>query len=337
MFRSQLTPIVALLWVCFAGQALSAEHDAPNGDDGPAKIHVDRGVVYAERGDLKLLADVYAPGSAGPHPGVLVVHGGAWMTGRRTQLAAIARDLAGAGYTAVAISYRLAPKYPFPAQIEDCKTAVRWMRSNAEHLGIDGERIGGFGYSAGGHLVAMLGTTDRSAGFAPDVDDGPSTRLQAYVAGGAPCDFRWLPPDASALAYWLGGTRSEKPRMYERASPAYYVSADDAPAFFYHGTKDLLVPIFSPTLMVTKLHRAGLTAELYKVSGAGHLGAVYDKEAVAAAVKFLDKYLQADATGRPSITARGGSGNSEDQPPAVDAGQSAKISPQKSDIGSGSG
>ena len=107
------------------------------------------------------------------------------------------------GYAACSINYRLAPKYPFPAQIDDCKSAVRWLRSHAEKYKIDPARIGGFGYSAGGHLVALLGVTDRSDGLeGPDATaDSPSTRLQCVVAGGAPCDFRALPADSSRLAY----------------------------------------------------------------------------------------------------------------------------------------
>ena len=255
---------------------------------------VRQGVVYAERPGGSLKADIYVPDGKGPHPGVLVVHGGAWMTGRRTQLSGIARMLAEAGYTAVAISYLLAPKYPFPAQIEDCKSAVVWMRRQSAEYKIDPERIGGFGYSAGGHLVALLGTTDATDGLDGGKAQGGrlGTRLQAVVAGGAPCEFRTLPADNGALSYWLGGTRAEKPDLYRLASPASFVSKDDPPIFFYHGESDRLVPRQSPILMVDKFHEVGVTAELYVVVGAGHRRAVRDRTANQRAITFLNLHLR---------------------------------------------
>ncbi len=262
--------------------------------EGERTYDVRRDIVYAERPDGQLKADVYVPNGPGPHPAVLVVHGGAWMVGRRTQLSGIARMLAQAGYTAVAISYRLAPRYPFPAQIEDCKSAVLWMRSQAAEYKIDPERIGGFGYSAGGHLVTLLGMTDATAGLeGPDAGgNATSTRLQAVVAGGAPCDFRSLPADSQQLAFWLGGTRSEKPDLYRLASPASFVSKDDPPVFFYHGEEDSLVPTQSPIQMVDRLKDVGVAAELYVVSGAGHQRAVRDRQATERALKFLDLQLR---------------------------------------------
>src|SRR4051812_4380356 len=175
-------------------------------------IDVLRDQVFVERDSGPLAADVYRPRGAGPFPGMLVVHGGAWRMGARADLAAFARRLAEHGYTAVAIDYRLAPTYKFPAQIYDCQAAVRWMRAHASELKIDPARIGGFGYSAGGHLVALLGTLDdkelREPGLPPNA---PSARLQAVVAGGAPCDFRVLPGDSQRVAFWLGGTRTAMP------------------------------------------------------------------------------------------------------------------------------
>src|SRR6476659_9232127 len=123
-------------------------------------VDVLRNQVFVERDSGPLAADVYRPRGAGPFPGMLVVHGGAWRMGTRADLAAIAKALAEHGYTAVAIDYRLAPQYKFPAQIYDCQAAVRWMREHAKELKIDPNHIGGFGYSAGGHLVALLGTLD---------------------------------------------------------------------------------------------------------------------------------------------------------------------------------
>ncbi len=191
----------------------------------------------------------------------MAAHGG-WD--RESQLASVAARFAEHGYTAVAISYRLAPQSKFPAQIYDCQAAVRWMRTHASEFKIDPQRIGGFGYSAGGHLVALLGTLDDSEFKEAGVpQDAPSDRLQCVLAGGAPCDFREMPADSSFLAYWLDGTRSEKPDNYRNASPATFITPDDPPMYFFSGVDDALVPIASPQKMVASLQKAGVTAEMH--------------------------------------------------------------------------
>ncbi len=116
-----------------------------------------RGQCYVKRDSGELAADIYVPKVEGRFPGMLVVHGGAWRLGDRNQLAPIAAALAEHGYTAMAISYRLAPGSTFPAQIYDCQAAVRWLREHAGDYKLDSKRVGAFGYSAGGQLVALLG------------------------------------------------------------------------------------------------------------------------------------------------------------------------------------
>jgi acetyl esterase/lipase len=256
-------------------------------------IEVVRNREYVKRDSGPLAMDVYMPRGAGPFPGVLVVHGGAWTMGSRVQLAAIANALAEHGYVAACVSYRLAPKHTFPAQIDDCQAAVRWLREHANEFRLDPTRLGGFGYSAGGQLVALLGTLDdddyREKG-APA--GGASTRLQVVVAGGAPCDFRVLPEESRRLAYWLGGTRREKAEAYRIASPAAFISDDDPPMFFFHGARDLLVPAHSPQRMVAMLTAAGVTAEMHVIDHAGHLEALFDRTTLEQALAFADRYLK---------------------------------------------
>jgi acetyl esterase/lipase len=255
-----------------------------------------RDVVYAAPDRLELRADIYRPlDGAGPFPAVLTVHGGSWRNGNKTRVAAISTRLARAGYMAVAIDYRLAPRFRFPAQLEDCKAAVRWMRGNAERLAIDADRIGAWGYSAGGNLVALLAVTDLSArleGYS-GVPGAPNARLRAAVAGAPPTDFGEMPLDSVAYEYWLGGTRRQVPQVYELASPVRYVSRDDPPMFFYHGSDDSLVPIRNSETMVALLRRVGVTAELYAIEGAVHIDAGLNPDAARAAVQFLDQYLKA--------------------------------------------
>lgn len=260
-----------------ASVAVFVSISAASASGGEAPLETIRDVVYAQREDGPLRADVYRPAGEGPFPGVLCVHGGAWMSGSKNQIAGIARRLAAAGYTAVSINYRLAPKHKFPAQIEDCRDALAWVQKNAQEHKIDPQRLGAWGYSAGGHLVALLGTGDGG--------------LRAVVAGGAPCDFRELPPDSPKLVFWLGGTRRKLPNAYESASPASFVSPDDPPMFFYHGQRDRVVNPRQPTAMAAKLKESGVTAKVYVVPKSGHLGAYFDREALAEAIEFLDAHL----------------------------------------------
>jgi triacylglycerol lipase len=271
-------------------------------DPAPAPVKLLAAQTYVERQGQPLRADVYQAAGPGPRPGVLVVHGGAWRAGNRNHLAKAAEALARAGYTAVAIDYRLAPKYPFPAQLDDCQAAVRWMRASAQRLAIDPERIGGYGYSAGGQLVALLGAADADA-VAEEPQAGNSVgkpnfsaRLQAVVAGGAPVDFCGVPVDSPMLAYWLGGTRRAKPDLYRKASPLAFASADDPPMLFFHGEWDALVPRASPAAMVAKLQRMNVPAEFHVVERKGHVTAMFDTAAIERGVKFFDKHLKGEAT-----------------------------------------
>jgi len=283
--------------VCATGGARAAE----------PTVNVVRNREYVKRESGPLAMDVYLPRGAGPFPGVLVVHGGAWTIGSRMQLASVANALAEHGYTAAAISYRLAPKHTFPTQLDDCQAAVRWLREHASEFKLDPTRIGGFGYSAGGQLVALLGTMNdgdyREEGVPADA---PSARLQAVVAGGAPCDFRVLPENSDLLSYWLGGTRGAKPEAYRVASPAAFVSADDPPMFFFHGARDLLVPAHSPQRMVELLTDAGVAAQMHLIKDAGHIEALFDAETMEMAMAFADAHLKAGVTASDAAAQEGG-------------------------------
>ena len=238
-----------------------------------------RGIEYAKPDNHRLLADIYVPEGEGPFPGVLMVHGGAWMSGHKGHVAGHAHQLMKRGYTVMSINYRLAPKHKFPAQIDDCRTALRWMRQNAKNYHIDTTRIAGFGYSAGGHLVCLL---------ALNQSEHPEEHLQAVVAGGAPCKFENVPPDSPVLAYWLGGTRRELPVVYREASPTTFVGRDDPPVFFFHGEDDLLVRPRSSKALHDLLAENDVRTEFHLVPEAGHLKAFFDRNAPQRAADFLD-------------------------------------------------
>lgn len=256
---------------------------------------VQRNLAYSEAGaeGEKLLLDAYLPDdSAGPRPAILVVHGGSWRSGNKAQLAGYAIRLAKSGYAAFAINYRLAPKYKHPCQIDDCRAALRWIVEHADEFQVDTDRIGAIGYSAGAHLVFLLGMAGGQT--APDSAEGDATlpRLRAVVAGGSPCDFTVVKERSRTLVDFLGGTMDDAVEQYRNASPAFYLTADDPPIFFFHGTSDELVTIRGPEIMVERLKKLGVEASLYRVDQGNHISAAFHRGAIDEAVAFFDRHLQ---------------------------------------------
>jgi acetyl esterase/lipase len=220
--------------------------------------------------------DIAWPKSPGPHPLVVVIHGGGWSGGDKSANHSDMLLLAGQGYAAASINYRLAsaPRNVFPAAVEDVRCAVRWLRSNAATYGVDPSRIAAMGTSAGGHLAAMLGTAAGVAGL-----DGPcplsdvSPAVSAVVALAGPHDIRTARALDSGM--WMVenflGSRAERdmPRAL-LASPAVHVDATDPPFLLIHGTADDVVPIRQSRSMRSTLRAAGVPATLIELPGVGH-------------------------------------------------------------------
>ena len=252
------------------------------------EVQVKNDIVYSTVGDRDLLLDVYQPKKETASPAVLVVHGGAWRFGNRKQLRGYAESLCRSGIVCFAIDYRLAPQHKFPAQIEDCRAAVKWIRNNAGQYKVDPTRLGAIGYSAGGHLVSLLGTT----GEAPSEKNGNvDTRLQVVAAGGAPTDFRWFPDKGKWAEFLMGGDLDSVPENFLAASSSAFADKDDAPTFFFNGTDDQLVPLPWSQSCYGALRSAGVRTELYRVEGADHLQAAANPEALKKAYAFLKSEL----------------------------------------------
>lgn len=250
------------------------------------KFRVHRDIVYVQRESGPLLADVYQPGGKGPFPGVLVIYGGGWTFGDKSQMRYIASRLAESGYTAVSINYRRAPQHIFPSQLEDCRAAIKWLVDHAAEYKVDSNALAAYGYSAGGQLALLLAMQDRTNDGTPA--DVP--RLFALVAGAAPCDFRDFPPQSPVLAYYLGGSRQSNQRQYELASPANFVSPEDPPTFLYHGLQDGLVDVSNSKSLEKLLKDAAVEVESYWIPSAGHLGAFVNREAMEKAIAFLEQH-----------------------------------------------
>jgi acetyl esterase/lipase len=249
--------------------------------DAPARFTVERDLAYGEHSGRWLHADAYTPSGRGPFPGVLLVHGGSWKRGNKQRLARITERLAQRGYVAVSIDYRLAPANRFPAQLHDCRAAVRWMRANAGRLQLDPARIAGFGYSAGAHLVALLATSSHD-------DDLPDARLQAAVLGATPVDLAQF-PESAVFESVLGFSVAERPDLYALASPLTFVTPDDPPMFLYHGADDWMVDASHSHRMLEALERAQVPTTYLEVPG-GHLATfLFDEEPVR--LDFLDRWL----------------------------------------------
>ena len=202
-------------------------------------------LTYARYGNREIKLDLYRPKDReGALPAILCIHGGAWWKGDRKNIAAIAKGLAARGYITAAISYRLSGEEKFPAQIFDCKAAVRWLRENADRYGIDSTKIGATGSSAGGHLAALLAT---SAGVSEleNSDSSISSAIQAAAPMGAQSDLeteriarRSKDPKAAFYPQFLGGTQEEVPEVYRLASPLHHLDESDPPVYFLTGELD---------------------------------------------------------------------------------------------------
>ena len=234
---------------------------------------VERDVTYGKVGDVELKLDVYHPKqpNAKPQLAVVYVHGGGWRQGDKASGAGLIAmpELVKRGYLLFSINYRLAPKFKFPAQIEDAKCAIRYLRAHAKAYNLDPKRIGVFGGSAGGHLVALMGTADASAGF--DTGGGwtnESSRVQAVVAMFGPTDLRISNrPEYAEMAF--GVTSPDDPAL-KKFSPLTYVSKDDPPFLILHGANDVGVKPIHSELLEAELKKATVPATLVMVKNAGH-------------------------------------------------------------------
>lgn len=282
--------------------------DQQNGPPGglrpiPQGTQVFRDLEYVPGGHERQKLDLYLPaGEAKARPLVIAIHGGAWRGGSKENSLAVrlVRD----GYAVASINYRLSQDAIFPAQIEDCKAAVRWLRANANKYGLDPNRFAAWGTSAGGHLAALLGTT----GDIKDFDKGPnldqSSAVQAVVNFFGPSELLTLGRQSGSTSRMdhnaadspesqlLGGALQKNPKAARRASPITYVSKNDPPMLLVHGTADPIVPCEQSRVFYRALLKKKIPAKLHLVEGAGH-GSGFGINEAEALTDFLGTYLKA--------------------------------------------
>jgi acetyl esterase/lipase len=234
-------------------------------------------VQYCTGGGKPLLMDVFVPQhrTRTPTPAVLWIHGGGWERGDKNGNSG-AQLLADEGFVTASLFYRLSGDSPFPADIEDCKCAIRFLRANAAKYGVDPDRVGVAGASAGGHLAELVATADQSAGLEGNGGwQNVSSKVQAASAYYGVSDFT---VGATQFQHHTGlvvlklfrGTEKDKPELYRKASPIFYVSKDDPPLLLVHGEKDDLVPFDQSVRMAEAYRRAALSVEFIAVKNAGH-------------------------------------------------------------------
>jgi len=264
-----------------------------------------RRITYAEldRG-RELQLDLYLPRDVEDAPLVVWVHGGGWMAGHRYPCPL--HYLTEEGFAVASISYRFAQEASYPAQLHDCKAAIRFLRANSDEYGYDAEHIGACGASAGGHLVALLGTTGNTDD--PDVEGDLGDHLETSSEVQAVCDL-FGPTDLMAfvsdtprgqaalsmVTFLLGGDPEDEPELARAADPVTYLDSDDPPVIIAHSDRDELVPLSQSEYFDAALEEAGVEHELIVVEGAGHGTPEFGTDEMQQRLTdFFDKHLRGE-------------------------------------------
>jgi len=242
----------------------------------PDTVIVEKGIEYANPDDQHLQLNLARPKTGdGPFPAIVCIHGGGFRAGKRESYDGLIVRLAEQGFVAITVTYRLAPKYQFPAAVHDTKAAVRWVRANAAKYKIDPSRIGTTGGSAGGHLAQFLGVTAGVKEFEGDGGNpAESSAVACVVNVYGPSDFTKSygksVDAAEVLPLFLGGNLEKARKLHLKASPLYWVTPVAAPTLCIHGTLDKYVAHEQAVWLVDKMNAAGAEAELLTLEGAGH-------------------------------------------------------------------
>jgi triacylglycerol lipase len=271
---------------------------AENSDQ--AKITVLVNQQYGSTNEVADLCDIYLPASqpnAAGHAVVILVPGGAWISGDKSQVERYARSLAENGCAAIAINYALAPRHKFPAQVDSVRQAMCWTKGNAARFEIDISNLGLFGYSAGGHLVTLLAALAdetmevRSATSHWTKEDRrwrQLPRIRAVCAGAPPTDFRQVELDHPAFTFLFGHTRRANPDRYNAASPAAHVSGGDPATLIFHGNLDVVVPCSASKRFHRAQQAVGIDSQLNVMQNRGHVTTFLDDVAIRKTVDFFD-------------------------------------------------
>jgi len=290
--------VIALCVLAFSSLALSGLR-ADFLEDLEGAAYMEEGIVYGNMNGRELRLNLYHPARGeGSFPAVVFVHGGGWRAGHRGHFSRQAMYLSAKGYVCACIEYRLSGEAQFPAQIEDVKCAIRWMRAEgSKHFHADPDRIGVSGGSAGGHLSLLAGTSGdvnelEGKGGWPE----QSSSVQCVVAFNPAVEF----PEGmatGAVAAFLGGSRAEVPQNYNMATPATWLDKNDPPMLILHGNADKTVPYEKSAEFIQKLKALGIDGMLYTAEGKDHTWFSFPPDFAPtsrAMEAFFNKYLKKD-------------------------------------------
>jgi acetyl esterase/lipase len=240
-------------------------------------------VLFASPQGHKLYMDLYVPQRPQPVPVVVWIFGGSWKYGSNGYHLNL-RDLADYGIAIASIQYRTSGTAKYPAQLEDCRAGVQWLRANGSRYGIDPRQIGASGESAGGHLAALLGTVEGAPSIRAVCALYPPTDLvklgRIYETPGQPSDIDKL----------LGGPIEQKLALARQASPVDRVTSSSPPFLIIHGARDTLVPLAQSQEMQSRLTRAGVESSLIIVPGKGHWF-LLDRSQIAEVARFFQRHF----------------------------------------------
>jgi len=278
LIRSAFIPIAALIG--FQAGSLNAQVETQTRPPIPTQSkHISylTNIPYVTGGDRFQQLDLYVPADRRGEPLIVVVHGGGWVSGDKAgdSLNPVPLDLLWDGYAIASINYRLAPAATWPAQIQDCKAAIRWLRAHANDYGYDPNRVGAYGESAGGHLAAVLGTSSGTTTFDVGENLGYSSAVSCAADMFGPTDPIALAPTPlgqGVLPQLFGGPVQEHLDLARSANPITYVHRDEPPMLVVHGTDDALVPYSQSVLLVRAMRNAGARYYFHTVIGGGHNG-----------------------------------------------------------------
>lgn len=263
-----------------------------------------RDLSYVTDGHPRQKLDLYLSGQK-QAPLLVYIHGGGWCQGSKARVTGLEQIIA-QGFAVASIEYRFSQDAVFPAQIEDCKSAIRWLRAHAADYGYDPARVAAFGESAGGHLTALLATTGNIRDFDKGENLDQSSAIQCGIDWFGPTDFPGFHPNNgktvaeltgkdSVVFKLFGGPPLEKMELARRASPVTWVTKSTAPLFIAHGTRDPLVPVGQSTGLADRMKEEGVDVSLDLIEGAGHGGPQFTAgDKPVRMFEFVSRHLRAD-------------------------------------------
>jgi acetyl esterase/lipase len=295
--------VIPLLWTWLLIGAASAQETRPAEPtvDDTRKVLAYKDLSYVPNGHPLQKLDLYVPqNTETPLPLIIWIHGGGWKGGSKEQCPAL--SWSGKGFAVASINYRLSQEAKFPAQIKDCKAAIRWLRSQAKKYKIDPDHVVAWGGSAGGHLASLVGT----AQVVPQWEQGSgpgSSQVQAVIDWYGRADLTPVSTDPalaeSPSASLLGGSGLEIGELAREASPLAHVSTDDPPFLIMHGDLDDVVPVQQSQTFAEALRKAGVKVSLVILKGAGHGGPDFLRaEQVSVIDSFLNQHLRMPRTAK---------------------------------------